>query len=207
MRKANIIRAIVWGFVFLIVLALAIYGFILNYQNFKNYEENLGRIVNIFNTNSNIINYEMVNTHIEAKLKGKKIIVTSSGTINEKYTFKFKNHYLETNIDTLDSFGRMIVMIVSDSVAVNKGGFEGDIYPLFSNDEILNYKLEDGISFETKGNNYKIKINLDDYILKPFEDTEDTPSEEETPNEEENEDNESEENNQDIENNVENETN
>lgn len=168
MKKANIFRSIFWGLIMLIVLTLGIFGVIYNNNEFKDKEDDLERIVNIFNNNSTIKEYEKFDTKIKASLKGKKIIIEYKAATTKTYTFNFKRKYLETNIETNDTIGKVIVMAIADSISVNKGGFEGDIYELFTNENIYKYTLTEGIEYINKGDRYIIKINLENSIEKPL---------------------------------------
>jgi len=142
MKKANILRSIFWGLIMLIVLSLGIIGLVYNINSFKDKENDLNKIVEIFNSNQTIKEYEKVDTTIKASLKGKNIIVEHSAATTKTYTFKFKRNYLETNIEKDDTIGRVILMVIADSIAVNKGSFEGNTYNFFTNGDVDNFTLK-----------------------------------------------------------------
>lgn len=166
MKKANIIRSIFWGIIMLITLSLGIVGVVYNIKSFNDSESDLKRIIEIFNDNQTIKDYEKVDTKINASLKGKNIIVEVKMATTKTYKFNFKRDYLETNIETDDSLGNVIVMVLADSISVNKGGFEGDTYNSFTTKEIYEYTLDEGIEYKTLNDREQIKISLKNSIPK-----------------------------------------
>jgi len=56
-------------------------------------------------------------------------------------------------------------MILTDSIAVYNGQIEGNTYSLFKDNKIFNYKLKDGIEFKELKEKYKIKININTYLI------------------------------------------
>lgn len=174
MKKANLLRIIFWGFITLICLTCAVSGLIYNNILFKNRETDLKNIVEVFNNTKVIKNYESVNTNIIAKLDGKNIKVSYEGVEIKEYKYKLKNGYLQTELEDNDAVGKIILMVLADSIAINKGQNEGEIYTLFNNNTVLTYKLKDGIEYKNKNNSSVIKLNLDNYILR--KETEDIPN-------------------------------
>jgi hypothetical protein len=164
MKKENIIRTCFWGLITFITLALGITGLIHNNITFSEKEHELKNIVRIFNTSNIIMNYENVNSSIIASIKGKKIKIKYDGLETKEYVYKYKTGRLETELDKTDSIGKIILMVLTDSIAVSKGQIEGDTYNLFTENKTLKFKFEEGISYEDKKTKYKIKINLDKYI-------------------------------------------
>ncbi|MCI8330501.1 MAG: hypothetical protein HFE04_00195, partial [Bacilli bacterium] len=128
MKKANIFRSIFWGLIMLILLALGILGVIHNINSYQEKKNDLEKIVTIFNNNNTIKEYEKVDTKIKATIDGKNIIVNCKTVTNKEYIFTFKREHLETNIAKDDTLGRAIIMVLADSISVNKGNFEGDTY-------------------------------------------------------------------------------
>lgn len=168
-KKANIIRATFWGIIALIVLILGIMGAIYNNRIFSSRKNELENITILFNNSKFIKNYDTIGTKIYSELKGKNIIVKYESIEEKEYIFKLKNGYLETNIEKNDTIGKIIAMVITDSIAVNKGNIEGNTYPLFNDNTILNYKLNEGIEYNIKNNKYNIKINLDKYLTLPLD--------------------------------------
>lgn len=166
MKKANIFRIIFWGFITLICLTCAISGLVYNNILFKNRETDLKNIVNVFNNTKVIKNYESVNTNITATLDGKNIKILYEGVEIKEYKYKLKNGYLQTELKNNDAIGKIILMVLADSIGITKGQVEGEIYTLFNNDIVLNYKLKDGIEYKNKDNYSIVKLNLDNYILR-----------------------------------------
>lgn len=166
MKKANIIRSIFWGLIMLITLSLGITGVIHNIKSFNDSESDLKRIVEIFNNNQTIKDYENVDTKIKASLKGKNIIIEAEMATTKTYKFNFKRDYLETNIETNDALGNVIVMVLADSISVNKGGFEGDTYNAFTTKNVYEYNLDEGIEYKTLNDREQIKISLKNSISK-----------------------------------------
>ncbi len=165
MRKANIIRSIFWGLIAIISLSLGIIGIIYNNNIFDKQKDDLNRIIEIFNNNNTIVNYESIGTYIIASLDGKNIKIKYDGAEKKEYTYKLKNGYLETNLNPNDNIENVILMILADSIAVNKGNLEGDTYSLFNNNSLLNYNLKNGIEYTQKNNKYKVKLNINSPIL------------------------------------------
>lgn len=166
MKKANLLRTIFWGFISLICLTCAISGLIYNNMLFKDRETDLKNIVEVFNNTKVIKNYENVNTSIIARLDGKNIKILYEGVETKEYKYKLKNGYLQTELDDNDAIGKIILMVLADSIAINKGQNEGEIYTLFNNDTVLAYKLSEGIEYKEKDNSSIIKLNLDKHILR-----------------------------------------
>lgn len=186
MKKANIIRTIFWGFITLICLTCAVSGLVYNNVLFKNRETDLKNIVEVFNNTKVIKNYENVDTTITAQLDGKNIKILYEGVETKEYKYKLKNGYLQTEIKDNDSVGKIILMVLADSIGVTKGQNEGEIYTLFNNDTVLTYKLKDGIEYKNKDNSSIVKLNLDNHILRKEELIPPLPEDEETDLEESN---------------------
>ena len=177
MRKANIIRSIFWGLLALILLSLGITGLIYNNKIFNENKNELKRIIEIFNNNNTIKDYSERKTYITATLDGKNINIKYSGVENKEYIYKSKSGYLETTINDTDTIGKIILMVITDSIAVNKGNIEGDSYKIFNDNSIYNYKLKDGIEFSQKmNNNSLVKINLKKSIIKNENSTQENDS-------------------------------
>ena len=166
MKKANIFRSIFWGLIMLILLSLGIVGVLHNINSYKEKEKDLERIVTLFNNNSTIKDYEKVDTKIKASIEGKNIIIDCKTVTDKEYIFTFKRSYLETNIAKDDTLGRVIIMVLSDSISVNKGNFEGDTYDMFTNNIVDDYKLKDGIEFNDKNDRQTVKISLETSVKK-----------------------------------------
>ena len=178
MKKENLFRTIFWGFITLICLTCAVSGLIYNNILFKNRETDLKNIVEVFNNTKVIKNYESVNTSIIARLDGKNIKISYEGVEIKEYKYKLKNGYLQTELENNDAIGKIILMVLADSIAINKGQNEGEIYTLFNNDTVLTYKLSEGIEYKEKDNYSIIKLNLDKHILRQETDEiiDDTPN-------------------------------
>lgn len=187
-KKAYIIRTIFWSFITILLLASGIIGLIYNNEIFNTRKDELNSIIKIFENSKIIKNYESIAAKITAELKGKNISITYNGAKKETYSFKLKNGYLETNIEKNDSIGRIIVMVLTDSIAINKGRPEESTYIVFNDENILKYKLNDGIEYKLKNNNtYNIKINLDKYLINKYTiNIENENNENNLPNENEN---------------------
>ena len=177
----NIIRSIFWGSIALILLILGVMGCIYNNRILNTYNNSLEAITEIFNNSKTIRNYETVNTIIKAEVKGKKIIVTADGVLKNEYVYKLKRGYLETTLENNDSLSKIILMVLADSIAVNKGQEREAIYPLFNNDTLLSYKLKDGIEYKKDNENYIVKLSLDYYIFNEAEENIEDNTEENTP--------------------------
>ena len=168
-RKSNILRCVFWGFITIVLLSAGIFGVVYKNDIFNSRKDELNSIITIFKNTNVIKNYESMNTKIDAQIKGKDIVITFNGSIQEEYLYKLKNGYLETRLEKNDSIGNMLLMILTDSIAINKGQNEGEIYSMFTNNLIYDYKLDDGIEYKLKDNYYIVKINLDKYVLKQYD--------------------------------------
>ena len=166
MKKANIFRSIFWGLIMLILLALGILGVIHNINSYQEKKNDLEKIVTIFNNNNTIKEYEKVDTKINAAIDGKNIIVNCKTVTNKEYIFTFKREHLEINIAKDDTLGRAIIMVLADSISVNKGNFEGDTYNTFTDNKVDNYTLEDGIEFKNTNDRQTVKISLENPVKK-----------------------------------------
>ena len=82
----------------------------------------------------------------------------------ENYTFKVNNDYLETNVSKTDNIAKILIMILSDSIAVKEGEEPQNVYSYFNEDIVYDYTLKDGIEFTADGLNYNVKISLINHI-------------------------------------------
>lgn len=161
----NIIRSIFWGLMSLIMLSLGIMGMLFHNKIFNEKKDDLIKITEAFNKSKIVQTYKNASTDIEAYLDGKNIKIIYHGVETKKYTFKLKNGYLETKIKEKDETGKLLSMVLADSVAIINGQSEGSTYPFFTNNDVLSYSLNDGIEYKRKNDIYVIKINLNNYIL------------------------------------------
>lgn len=161
MKKEYIYRTIFWGLILLIILGLGIYGMIENDKKFDTNREEAQSIVDIFNNNETIKQYKTVGSNVEAKVKKRNIVVSFN---ENNYAFKIKDNYLETTISKNDSIGKIITMIMADSIAVKLGSVEKSTYEFFNQDTVYNMTLEQGILYTSIGTDYNIKLNLKTYI-------------------------------------------
>ncbi len=190
--KDKIIRGIFWGTIGFIALSLGIVGFIYNKLELGKYESELITISNLFNNNKTIANYNTSTSIIRSHSNKREIIVDVNSYSNKEYTFNLERSYLETRMDKNDVLGKLIVMVITDSISIYKGGVQGDVDRLFSSDYLYSYKLKDGIEYIEDKGSYIIRINLDNALFIP----DDLITEEDEVNEE---------NVSDIDNNIENE--
>lgn len=161
MKKEYIYRTIFWGLILLIILGLGIYGMIENDKKFDTNRDEAQSIVDIFNNNETIKQYKTVGSNVEAKVKKRNIVVSFN---ENNYAFKIKDNYLETTISKNDSIGKIITMIMADSIAVKLGSVEKSTYEFFNQDTVYNMTLEQGILYTSIGTDYNIKLNLKTYI-------------------------------------------
>ena len=161
MKKEYIYRTIFWGLILLIILGLGIYGMIENDKKFDTNREEAQSIVDIFNNNETIKQYKNVGSNVDAKVKKRNIVVSFN---ESNYAFKINDNYLETTISKDDSIGKIITMIMADSIAVKLGSVEKSTYEFFNQDTVYNMTLEQGILYTSIGTDYNIKLNLKTYI-------------------------------------------
>lgn len=161
MKKEYIYRTIFWGLILIIILGLGIYGMIENDKKFDTNREEAQSIVDIFNNNETIKQYKNVGSNVDAKVKKRNIVVSFN---ENNYVFKINDNYLETTISKDDSIGKIITMIMADSIAVKLGSVEKSTYEFFNQDTVYNMTLEQGILYTSIGTDYNIKLNLKTYI-------------------------------------------
>ena len=161
MKKEYIYRTIFWGLILIIILGLGIYGMIENDKKFDTNREEAQSIVDIFNNNETIKQYKNVGSNVDAKVKKRNIVVSFN---ENNYVFKLNDNYLETTISKDDSIGKIITMIMADSIAVKLGSVEKSTYEFFNQDTVYNMTLEQGILYTSIGTDYNIKLNLKTYI-------------------------------------------
>ena len=167
-RKSNILRLIFWGLITICLFSAAIVGSIYNNRIFNSRKDDLEKIIMIFENSKIIKNYHSIDTRINAELEGKNIKITYDGADVKEYVFKLKDGYLETNINQNDSIGKIIVMVITDAIAINKGRNEESTYIVFNNNKMLDYKLEEGIEYKKIKDTFNVKINLDTYLNVPY---------------------------------------
>ena len=162
MKKEYIFRMIFWGIILLLCISAGIYGLLENNKNFTSKKNEVQQIADIFNSNDTIEEYNKIGTEVKAVIKGKKLVIKFGE--NKDYTFRIYDNYLETSIDLNSSSDKIIIMILTDSVAIKHGATPKSTYELFNNDSIYNYNFENGISFTKLKEKYKVKINLNTYV-------------------------------------------
>ncbi len=133
-----------------------------NYKDFNIKKEEIEKIINIFNNNETILEFNRVGTRVKATIKNRKLVIDFGDS--KSYKFKINDKYLETNIDKNSSSDKIIIMVLADSIAVKYGEVPKSVYPLFSDDTIFNYNLNNGINFTDLNDNYNVKISLNTYI-------------------------------------------
>ena len=130
-------------------------------KKFDTNREEAQSIVDIFNNNETIKQYKNVGSNVDAKVKKRNIVVSFN---ESNYAFKINDNYLETTISKDDSIGKIITMIMADSIAVKLGSVEKSTYEFFNQDTVYNMTLEQGILYTSIGTDYNIKLNLKTYI-------------------------------------------
>lgn len=163
----NKYRIIFWGFILLICLSCGITGIINNNTIFKGQSDKFNKIIENFNNSTLLRDYKTREINIKARLKGKNIVVNYEGMQSKTFKFINKEKYLEVKYSKDDNFGYIIVMLMTDSISEYYNQQDEIVYPLFNNQEVMNYTLKDGIEITTKDNDYIVKINLDTPLLLP----------------------------------------
>ena len=163
----NKYRIIFWGFILLICLSCGITGIIKNNTIFKGQSDKFNKIIENFNNSTLLRDYKTREINIKARLKGKNIVVNYEGMQSKTFKFINKENYLEVKYSKDDNFGYIIVMLMTDSISEYYNQQDEIVYPLFNNQEVMNYTLKDGIEITTKDNDYIVKINLDTPLLLP----------------------------------------
>lgn len=162
MKKEYIFRTIFWGIIMICSLGLGIFGMIEKDKQLSSNKDEINKILEIFNSNETINEYKRVGTIVTATLKGRNININFGDY--ENYTFKVNNDYLETNVSKTDNIAKIIIMILSDSIAVKKGEEPQNVYSYFNEDIVYDYTLKDGIEYTADGLNYNVKISLINHI-------------------------------------------
>lgn len=177
-KKANLIRIIVWGAIFLISLLCGILGFI----SFNNGKGDIGSIMfktkpvaEAFNELDVIKNYNINNVAIKAVAKKKTIIVnvntyTGSSSGSSKFEFNYEKLinddtiYLAYN-NTDANIPTIVLKAMIEAVSVVNGRKEGEVFEKYELDDFTQTKVSDGVSIQDNGQIRKAYINLNKSIL------------------------------------------
>ena len=160
----HLYRMIFWGLIMVICIVAGVLGISQSNQNFAPVKNKLNSIVYNFNNNENVKAFNDRGITLNAKLKGRKIVITYDSTKISKYTYSYKDGYLETTFDSKDSFGTTQLMIMAASIGDNFGINENDIYGIITSNSYLNYTLDSGIEAKLNNGKYTIKLNVESPI-------------------------------------------
>lgn len=170
MKKGNKTRLIFWGIIWIVVLALAGFGYYsyLNGHGIKGeVRHNLKPIVEKFNNLKGLETYKNAGIDISAEIKDTQIIVnykTSGATAS--FTFDYQNiaseKVLYMKYSTADeATANLIIKSMIESVSIVNGHTEGEVFNTYKLEDFLNTTILEGVQIKcvTNGNEIYIDIN------------------------------------------------
>lgn len=170
MKKGNKTRLIFWGIIWIVVLALAGFGYYsyLNGHGIKGeVRHNLKPIVEKFNNLKGLETYKNAGIDINAEIKDTQIIVsykTSGATAS--FTFDYQNiateKVLYMKYSTADeATANLIIKSMIESVSIVNGHQEGEVFNKYKLEDFFNTTILEGVQIKsvTNGNEVYIDIN------------------------------------------------
>lgn len=163
--KKNVWRIVFWGLIAILFLSLGVFGCVNDNMYLKANKEKLQKIIEIFNKHEKLIEYKKIGTEINAKLKGKKIIILFGGATEKKYEYKLNRNVISNTFDENDVIGMNIFLIMADSVNISNGNTSKNIFELYKTNELIKYNITDGININTTNLKTKVKIDITKTII------------------------------------------
>lgn len=170
MEKRDIIRALTWGLTFIILLIAGIYGMILNNNTTpSNSNAKLENITNYINENILTKNLTKDGITINAEINDSKITISYiTNTLNKKYYYTYSNNNLYSEFQNGDDIAKEVLKIVLAANAENLGQSYSDIILKFSDLDLTNYNITEGLNYEeTDKTNIIINTNIPLLIKEP----------------------------------------
>lgn len=170
MKKGNKTRLIFWGIIWIIILALAGFGYysFLNGHGIKGeVRHNLKPIVEKFNNLKGLETYKKAGIEINAEIKDTQIVVNykTSGS-SAAFTFDYQNiateKVLYMKYSTADeATANLIIKSMIESVSIVNGHQEGEVFNKYKLEDFFNTTILEGVQIKsvTNGNEVYIDIN------------------------------------------------
>lgn len=174
MKKGNKTRLIFWGIIWIVVLALAGFGYYsyLNGHGIKGeVRHNLKPIVEKFNNLKGLETYKNAGIDISAEIKDTQIIVnykTSGATAS--FTFDYQNiaseKVLYMKYSTADeATANLIIKSMIESVSIVNGHTEGEVFNTYKLEDFLNTTILEGVQIKSVTNGNEIYIDINKSII------------------------------------------
>lgn len=174
MKKGNKTRLIFWGIIWIIVLALAGFGYysFLNGHGIKGeVRYNLKPIVEKFNSLKGLETYKNAGIDISASIKDTQIIVnykTSGATAS--FTFDYQNiaseKVLYMKYSTADeATANLIIKSMIESVSIVNGHKEGEVFDKYKLEDFFNTTILEGVQIKSVTNGNEIYIDINKSII------------------------------------------
>lgn len=181
MEKGNKIRFIIYTIIWVIVCAATGIG-IYNYYNGMGVNgkirSKLIPIIDIFNKNEELNVYKNVGIVLNAEYKKKGILIKYKTEINE-LNFNFDYQIID-NIETLhmkynnmdETVATVLLKIMANSIAINKGHSDGELFSKFDYEDFYDTTLEQGVKIIVNQNETEIFFNINATLLDTISDLE-----------------------------------
>ena len=174
MKKGNKTRLIFWGIIWIVVLALAGFGYYsyLNGHGIKGeVRHNLKPIVEKFNSLKGLETYKNAGIDISAEIKDTQIIVsykTSGATAS--FTFDYQNiaseKVLYMKYSTADeATANLIIKSMIESVSIVNGHTEGEVFNTYKLEDFFNTTILEGVQIKSVTNGNEIYIDINKSII------------------------------------------
>lgn len=174
MKKGNKTRLIFWGIIWIVVLALAGFGYYsyLNGHGIKGeVRHNLKPIVEKFNNLKGLEAYKKAGIDISAEIKETQIVVnykTSGATAS--FTFDYQNiaseKVLYMKYSTADeATANLIIKSMIESVSIVNGHTEGEVFNTYKLEDFFNTTILEGVQIKSVTNGNEIYIDINKSII------------------------------------------
>ncbi len=190
MKKGNKTRLIFWGIIWIVVLALAGFGYYsyLNGHGIKGeVRHNLKPIVEKFNNLKGLETYKNAGIDISAEIKDTQIIVsykTSGATAS--FTFDYQNiaseKVLYMKYSTADeATANLIIKSMIESVSIVNGHQEGEVFNTYKLEDFFNTTILEGVQIKSVTNGNEIYIDINKSVIDGLKNNENNNTENNTP--------------------------
>ncbi len=174
MKKGNKTRLIFWGIIWIVVLALAGFGYYsyLNGHGIKGeVRHNLKPIVEKFNNLKGLETYKNAGIDINAEIKDTQIVVsykTSGATAS--FTFDYQNiaseKVLYMKYSTADeATANLIIKSMIESVSIVNGHTEGEVFNTYKLEDFFNTTILEGVQIKSVTNGNEIYIDINKSVI------------------------------------------
>lgn len=174
MKKGNKTRLIFWGIIWIVVLALAGFGYYsyLNGHGIKGeVRHNLKPIVEKFNNLKGLETYKNAGIDINAEIKDTQIVVsykTSGATAS--FTFDYQNIasekvlYMKYSIAD-EATANLIIKSMIESVSIVNGHTEGEVFNTYKLEDFFNTTILEGVQIKSVTNGNEIYIDINKSVI------------------------------------------